>query len=1009
MDTQGFLRYDALFDVNNANDSHTITALKVGSGKKVLDVGCSVAVIAPYLRSQNCTVIGIDADVNALKVAQERCDHVYQMDLNDPEQLLRLPTDFDVILCNDVLEHIVEPDRLLRALLTRLNDDGFIIASLPNVAHGSVRLALWRGQWTYRRTGILDSTHLHFYTKSSIQELFARSGWFVAQWDCTTAPYETDLDVPLSAFPSHLLKDLDADPSAQAYQYVVKAYKRESLAVGDLLESERLEWHLERTRLEDIVASGSARIAKLEAELVNNETNSRGLLNEITELKAVIDVLGNEKERVEKQALTERSEIDKKYRSEVEMLKSRNNELTRLIATLHHQLGILRNENSTVQSDTTDIRQERDLLYQTAEQYRYLYESLRFSRAGRVAHGIGSIKSKLMVVRKIWGSPRQFFAMFSKASRVLVTEGPVQLARYGSKKLRHPELRYNESVTVLNAEEDSEGYQAWIALHRIGKDMRAKMVKDILLWAWTPTISILMPVYNVNPKWLERAVESVRQQVYPYWELCIVDDASSSALTTQHLAALQEQGDPRIKIAVRDVNGGISAATNDALAMSNGEFVALMDNDDELAEQALYRIVEALQNAPDADILYSDEDKIDEQGKRFAPFFKPDWSPTLLLGMNYVSHLGVYRRDLAESVGGFRSEYDGAQDYDFLFRCSEKANRIVHIPDVLYHWRALPTSTASVFKAKPYALNAGLNAVADHVQRLGLNAALVASPIPARNKLRWNDKNLPLLSVVIPTKDQLELLKKCLDGLIRTEYSGGLEIIVVDNGSSDPRTIEFLKDCPFKVIPCPGPFNFSSLINQGVMAATGDAVLILNNDIEILNPDWLGNMVGHLQIPGVGVVGPKLLYPDGRVQHGGIVVGLGGIAGHAFWLNPGDSPGYFGLQQIAHEVSAVTGACLLTRREIYEQVGGFREDLPVNFNDVAFCLEVRSKGHRVVYCPDATLIHHESASRASRVEPWEEERFRESYQISDPFYSPHLSLLPAHVYGLPLPNEAQFL
>lgn len=1021
MQTQGFFRYDATFDVSNTNDSHTITALTVGSDKKVLDVGCSVAVIAPYLRSKNCTVVGIDSDTEALEVARQRCDQVYHIDLNHIEQLAScVSSDFDVILCNDVLEHVLEPDALLKALRTHLNDTGFLIASIPNVAHGSVRLGLWRGQWTYRSTGLLDRTHLHFYTKESIGELFSRTGWFIAQWSNTTAPYQIDLDVPLSTYPSQLLEELDADPAAQAYQYVLKAYKRESMTVAELLETERAEWERERENLQGVIAERLLQVEQLSALRVDTDARVEQLSAEVQNLRARIILLGNEKEQLMTQHQNERVKLAVEYRTEIEQvlaehrsemkaMEAKNRELTRLIAAIHHQLGLLRTENRALQTDITDVRQERDVLRETAERYRYLYESLRFSRAGRMAHRIGSVKTFFKAIVRMWGSPRQFRAMFSKASKVLMTEGPVQLARYGANKLTHPELRYNETLNVLNAEEDVEGYQVWIHLHRITEEIRDKMVENIESWTWTPTVSIVMPVYNVHPKWLLRAVDSVREQVYPYWELCMVDDASTAPATVKYLSELEAERDPRIRVLIRAQNGGISAATNDGLKMAQGEFIALMDNDDELAEQALYRIVDELQREPDADILYSDEDKIDEQGKRFAPFFKPEWSPTLLLGMNYVSHLGVYRRSLVESVGGFRSEFDGAQDYDFLLRCSEQTERIVHIPDVLYHWRTLSTSTALEFAAKPYVADAALNALSDHLVRQNIDGSVDLGKIPARFRIKCNVAKSSSVSVVIPTKDRLDLLQNCLEGLERTVYPESLEIVIVDNGSSDPKTLEFLKACPHKIVSCPGPFNFSFLINQGVAASSGDGILILNNDIEVLSDDWLTTMVGHLQMPGVGVVGPKLLYPDGRIQHSGIIVGLGGIAGHAFWLNPGDAYGYFGLQQVSHEVAAVTGACLLTRRDIYDQVEGFREDFPVNFNDVAYCLDVRSRGYRVVYCPDASLVHRESASRKPHVEPWEEARFRDAYEITDPFYSPHLSLLPAHVYGLPLPGEEKMM
>ena len=997
MEPLGHFRYDTTFDVTNHNDSHTLTALRVGEGKKVLDVGCSVAVIAPFLRSRKCTVIGIDNDREALEIAAERCDQVYQVDLNEIDPVLpELPQDFDVIICNDVLEHLLDPSYVLSALRSRLKENGFLLASIPNIAHGSIRLSLWKGNWTYRTKGLLDNTHLRFFTRESIAEVFSLSGWFVAEWSYTTAPYTIDLDLPLEAFPENLVRELDQDPSSKIYQYVVKAYKREALAVADLFDNERKKWNQERVRM-------TLEMSRLSNEVIEKGQRVQALSAEVENLDRSVDDLA-----LKLTSLSAEHTTLVRYQREWERERQRKNELTRLTSSLHHRLSAVEMHNQALISDTTKLRQERDRLQQESDRYRYFYESLRFSRVGKLAHRLGTIRTVTRTGWRLWGSGPHFRAMFVKASKVLATEGPVQLARYGVKKLSHPELRYDDVTTPLNAEEDIEGYQVWLAQHGLTRETRETMSSDMQTWNSQPLISILMPVYNVKHAWLSKAIDSVRKQIYPFWELCIVDDASTYSTTKQYLKTLEAEADPRIHLRFASENKGISAATNQALAMATGEFVALMDHDDELAEHALYRVAQQLHLTPNIDIVYSDEDKIDENGRRFSPFFKPDWSPTLLLGMNYVSHLGVYRKALAESAGGFQTRMDGAQDYDFLLRCVENTDRIVHIPDVLYHWRTLTTSTAASMDAKPYVINAGLHAVSEHLQRLHIMAQAESGSIPARFRIAWQLTDWPSVSVIIPTKDRLDLLTTCLKGLQKTSYPQPLEIIIVDNGSTNAETQAFLKQCPYHVVSAPGSFNFSALVNQGVNEAQGELILILNNDIEFPEPSWLRTMVGHLQMPGVGIVGPKLVYPDGRVQHGGIILGLGGIAGHAFRLSPSEAYGYFGLQQVAHEVSAVTGACLLTYRTVFDQVGGFREDFPVNFNDVAFCLDTRSFGHRVVYCPDSTLIHHESASRAPHVEPWEETRFRQAYKIYDPYYSPRLSLLPSHTFGFPRPEEERF-
>ena len=956
------LHYDYEYDPSQSNESHVLTASRVPPNTKVLDLGCAVAALAPYLRSKGCFVMGVDNDASALQTAAQRCDRVAQLDLNDLTSLESLDRDFDVILCNDVLEHLLDPRAVLERVRSHIRDEGFLLASIPNITHGSVRLNLWSGHWRYRDKGILDRTHIKFFDRAGVSHLFTSAGWFIGEWDKTTAPYEVDLEVPVDSIPSEMIDRLNEDPEAQTYQFIVKAYRRESLALADQVEAERRTWRKVQSDYEEKINALTVRIEE-------ETSRSQGLEGQI--------------ERLTSEHITLRSQV----------ISSSN-----LVAYLYEQLFASSALQQTLASQLDEARRDNTMLAnsklaaeQEAQRYRYYYESLRFSRSGKLAHRLGSVKTALLTAKRLWGTREQFRDMARKASHVLVTEGPSQVVEYGVKKLKEPHLRYDEKIRPLNAEEDFDGYQLWIAAHDPTARDLARYAEQILTWTYRPLISIVMPVFNVEAKWLQRAVESVRAQVYPQWELCLVDDHSTSDATIQYLQTLATSGDSRIRILHRESNGGISAATNDALSMAEGEFIALMDHDDELAPHALVRVVDLLQDNPALDLIYSDEDKVDVENRRSAPFFKPDWSPTLLLGMNYVSHLGVYRATIAQEIGGFRPDFDGAQDYDFLLRFVERTCNIAHIPDVLYHWRTIRQSTASSMSAKPYVIDRGREAVQQHLERTGLDGKVLPGRIPARFRVHWRTSVLPVVSVVVPTKDHLPLLEKCITGLESTDYPG-LEIILVDNGTTNSSALEYLERIGHQVVRAPGPFNFSHLVNVGVTNSRGELVLVLNNDIEVMDPMWLQELSQQLLTPGIGVVGPKLIYPDGRVQHGGIILGLGGIAGHAFHLNSTDSHGYFGLQQVPHEVSAVTGACLLTTRELFDQVGGFREDLPVNFNDVAFCLEVQKRGYRVLYDANVTLIHRESASRPPRVEPWEEAIFRRSYVIdSDPYYSVHLS------------------
>ncbi|MFO7640200.1 MAG: glycosyltransferase family 2 protein [Candidatus Competibacteraceae bacterium] len=558
-------------------------------------------------------------------------------------------------------------------------------------------------------------------------------------------------------------------------------------------------------------------------------------------------------------------------------------------------------------------------------------------------------------------------------------------------------------------------YQAWRLLYGALDDgererLRARMAG----WKGRPLISVLLPVYDVEEDWLARAVESVRGQLYPHWELCVADDGSTAA----HVRPLLERyagQDPRIRVVFREVNGHIVAASNTALELARGGYVALLDHDDELAETALYWVADALERHPTAGLLYSDEDKLDGAGRRTDPYFKCAWNPDLMLSQNLVSHLGVYRRDLVEAVGGFRPGLEGSQDYDLALRVAERLapEQIVHIPRVLYHWRAIPGSTARGGAEKPYARAAAERAVNDALARRGVAARAAESAlVPGMLRVRYQlPAPAPAVSLIIPTRNGLALLERCLDSVVaRTTYPD-YEILILDNGSDDPATLGYLKavagralGVPIRVLRDARPFNYSQLNNEGVRAARGTVVGLLNNDLEVIAGDWLEEMVSHACRPEVGAVGARLLYPSGRVQHAGVIVGIKGVAGHFHRHLPGEAYGYFSRAQLIQDFSAVTAACLVLRRAVYWEAGGMDEvDLPVAFNDVDLCLKLGALGYRVVYTPHAELYHHESATRGAEDESpekaaraareiavmkrrWNTEHYR------DPAYSPNLTL-----------------
>lgn len=582
------------------------------------------------------------------------------------------------------------------------------------------------------------------------------------------------------------------------------------------------------------------------------------------------------------------------------------------------------------------------------------------------------------------------------AERIPLLHWPIRRARAICRSWKRPSC-VDDAYIAWAREHDTPTAADLVALRESSR-----------LFAVAPTISVVMPVFNTPPRLLEEAIRSILDQSYERWELCIADDAS----TLPHVRTMLERhaaADPRIKVRFRTSSGNISRASNTALEMATGEFVALLDHDDILPPQALHWVVEAVNRHPDAALIYSDEDKLDADGRRRDPYFKCDFNHELLLAQNMISHLGVYRRDLIVELGGFRSEYDGSQDHDLALRfvAAVPRSRIVHVPRVLYHWRAVPGSTAVSVEAKPHCLDASRRAVAAHLLQVGRGGTVEPAPeAPVFHRVRHPlPADRPLASIVICTRDHGEMLRAAVDSILKRSTYGRYDITIVDNGSRERatlRTLEYLAGHDrITVIRHDCPFNYSRLNNLAVATTRGDLVCLLNNDVEVISPGWLEEMISLAIVPDVGVVGARLWYPDDTLQHGGVIIGVSGLAGHAHPRLPRGHAGHGGRAVLQQELAAVTGACLVVRRSVFDEVGGLDEGLAVAFNDIDFCLRVRAAGYRNVWTPYAELMHRESASRgaedtaAKRVRLFDEARYMRARWGDaldwDPHYSPHFS------------------
>jgi GT2 family glycosyltransferase len=573
--------------------------------------------------------------------------------------------------------------------------------------------------------------------------------------------------------------------------------------------------------------------------------------------------------------------------------------------------------------------------------------------------------------------------------------GQVLLAPYRlpQKLLREVRKRFPKPDKSDRASIPANEYQEWLATRLVKGDEIAALRAESHSFAYQPCISIVTPVFNTPVAWLTECVESVLAQTYEKWELILVDDDSTEP---EMLKVLRELGarDSRIVLARDEERVGISAASNRGLDLAEGEWVGFLDHDDVLEPDALFQNVKWLQDHRDADLIYSDEDKLTEQGFD-SPIFKPDWSPDYFLSCNYICHFTIIRRDLLQKIGGFRSEFDGAQDYDLFLRIMEETDRINHLPRVLYHWRSSLGSTADNIRRKPGSLETGRRALEAYLERQQ-EAGHVT--VDWRTHAYWIKRQLTeakKISIIIPVRDRVDMLARCLDSLTSKTNYAPYEIVVVDNDSQSEEARAYFSHFKHRLLRYSGPFNFSAINNFAVEQTDSPWLLFLNNDTEVIEGDWLTMMAEHVQRPEVGAVGPKLLYPDDTVQHAGIVVGVGGIAEHAFRGLPAEAPGVCRQLQMTRNYSAVTGACLLTRREVFDEVGGFDEErLPVTFSDVDLCLKMRRAGYRVVYVPFAKLYHHESGTRRPAVEPLETEVMRERWPDlleHDPYYNPNLS------------------
>jgi O-antigen biosynthesis protein len=618
------------------------------------------------------------------------------------------------------------------------------------------------------------------------------------------------------------------------------------------------------------------------------------------------------------------------------------------------------------------------------------------TQLNQIQHGIPmQIRDKYqLIVEKILPQGtrrRSYYQLGVKGTKVILNEGWRSFWLKAKVRIRKSKPLDNDAL-----------YRGWISRNEPDLNNLIQHNQESTGFHYRPKISIVIPVWNTDDRWLRAALESVRSQAYDDWELCLADGGSTKPNVKLTLSEYAQK-DPRIKLKFLAENKGIAGNTNEALSLASGEFVGFMDHDDELRPDALFEVVKLLNQNPELELIYTDEDKIDSKGRRVSPSFKPDWSPDLFMSMNYISHLTILKRELVEGLGGIRRGFEGSQDYDLLLRVIEQTKKIGHISKPLYSWRMVPESAAARTDAKPYAHISAIKAIEESLLRRKIEGQVVDGQIPIYYRVKYKIIGRPLVSIVIPTKNNLEKLKRCIESIEQKTTYQNYEIIVVDNNSQEQPVIEYLKTVKHNVIKYKAEFNFSRMNNLAVHEAKGEHILFLNNDTEIITPDWLESMLEHSQRGEVGMVGALLLYPsdsagDAAIQHAGVLLGVGGLANHAFKYKRLSAD--VTLAKVTRDCSAVTAACAMMRKCLYEEMGGLDESLPVAYNDVDLCLRLRKEGYLIVYTPYSVLYHYEGGTRGQTSPPDDETnalaRWSKVISEGDPYYNRNLSVLRDH-------------
>ncbi len=1020
--TKDYPSADGLIEANLDENTSLKKILRlVGSNKKVIDFGCATGYLASLLKQKGCSVTGVEINPEAAKVAEEHCERVIVADLDFVSITEIFKSEwFDVAIFGDVLEHLRNPWKVLGEAKSLLKTEGYIVASIPNIAHGSVRLSLLKGDFHYDEFGILDETHLRFFTRHSIQEMFQSTGYVINDWGTTQSDVFNGQWIPKvhrEDFEPSIVNQVLAEETSDVLQFICKAMPI------PLEERLRSTSSLLKEVLTDLDESAS-KLQSSKEELLETKDNleqahaqNKLALQRISSLTEEYNAIHQKSQRLEhllKQKDSEFKQLQQhleetfhnitaerqQYQQELEAQAQQYQQELEVQAQQYRE--VIETQRDESQSESDEIQRHLNDTFRNIEAERFQFhqqrEDLRQGIGISISYFI--LKKFQRLLSKIIGKP---------INKETLKSAPDKLKH----KLRLPAIK-RKLLNIKTKVQDqvvSSPHEELLALSGITPQNFLEGVAPLSpphkeASTEEPTISILTPTWNSSLDWFLETAISVLSQTYDRWEWCIVDDGSQHQELRDLLQRFAELH-PQVKVLLGD-SGGISAATNQAMAIANGEYICFLDHDDTLTPNALATLVAKLDEG--FDVVYSDEDKIDFSGKRYVEsFHKPDWSPEYCRGVMYVGHLLGVRKQLAESVGGVRSTFDGVQDYDLMLRLSEQTSKIGHIPQILYHWRKIPGSISGDVNAKSAKIERlHQDAVNEHLHRLGLPAQAEAMGFH-RLKIvpKTKQTSHPLISIIIPTKDAPDYLDRCLKSLFNISSYPNIEVILVDNETTDERALQIMAtheaSHKLKRVLLANPFNYSRANNVGVSASQGEYLVFLNNDTEVIAADWLESMLYYAEQEHVGAVGGLLLFPDRTVQHAGVVMGFRGTADHVMRDFPADGDGYAGSLCCAREVSAVTAACLMIKRSDFEKIGGFSEHFFTHYQDVDLCLKLVAAGKTNIFTPRAVLTHYESKTRKAYYD-WGDrllllDQFQDYIEAGDRYYNPNFDLN-KHDYSL---------